>query len=172
MEENKFVGYEYRDITVNSKMLSMYADAYENFGWILEGTSIIMGKIGTVTLNLKRDRKVRNKAELRRLQNQFESHASEIESLEFSKTTKASAVAYVIGIIGTAFMAGSVFAVTSDMIVLTIILGLIGFIGWILPYLFYRKIKANKIAEVNPIIDTKYDEIYEICEKANKLLEN
>ncbi len=172
MEKSKFVGYEYQDITVKRDMLSMYSDAYENFGWILEGVANPVGKIDSVTLRLKRDRHVNNKAELRRLQNQFEADAAEIENLETSKSVKASTIAYIIGVIGTAFMAGSVFAVTSDMITLCIILGALGFVGWILPYQAFRRIKAKKVAELTPLIDAKYDEIYEVTKKANQLAQN
>ena len=69
-------------------------------------------------MKFKRDRKVRNKAELTRLQRQFDSCVSEIESLERSKYLRASVFAYIIGVVGTAFMAGSVFAYLADMLVL------------------------------------------------------
>ena len=40
MQEEKdkkaFVGYEYKEITVNAGLASMYLDGYENFGWIAE----------------------------------------------------------------------------------------------------------------------------------------
>lgn len=37
--ENNFIGYDYKDITVNRGMESVYADGYANFGWTLEDTS-------------------------------------------------------------------------------------------------------------------------------------
>lgn len=169
-KENGYVGYEYKDVTVKRNMESVYVDGYSNFGWSIEGASIPVGKVDSVTLKFKRDRKIRNKAELTRLQRQFDSCVSEILSLESSKYIKASAVAYVIGVVGTAFMAGSVFTVTADKIIPTIILAIPGFIGWIVPYLFYRKISSTKTEQVTPLIDQKYDEIYEVCEKANSLI--
>ncbi len=69
-----------------------------------------------VTMKFKRDRKIRNKAELTRLQRQFESGAAEIAALEKSKTLGASAAAFLIGIVGTAFMAGSVFSYLAGML--------------------------------------------------------
>lgn len=172
MSEKKFVGYEYQDVVVKRSMLSMYTDAYENFGWVLEGTFNPIGKVDSVTLQLKRDRQIRNKPEIRRLQRQFETYASQIQSLETAKYVKASAVAYMVGILGTVSMAGSVFAVTSNMIALCVVLGALGFAGWSLSYLAYRKIRKNKEAEITPQIDEKYDEIYEVCQKANLLLTN
>lgn len=169
-KENGYVGYEYKDVTVKRSMESVYVDGYSNFGWIIEGTSIPVGKVDSLTLKFKRDRKIRNKSELTRLQRQFDTCVSEILSLESSKYIKASAVAYIIGVVGTAFMAGSVFAVTAGRIMPTIILAIPGFIGWIIPYICYRKISMNKTEQITPLIDQKYDEIYDVCEKANNLI--
>lgn len=145
-------------------------DGYANFGWILEGTSSPTGKVDHIMLKLKRDRKIRNKAELTRLQRQFEACATEIQNLEFSKYVKASAVAYVIGVIGTGFMAGSVFSMLADKVIFSVILAIPAFVGWVIPYLCYRNIFHTKAAQVAPLIDQKYDEIYEVCKKANALL--
>ena len=174
MSEKKFVGYEYVDITVKQAMESVYVDGYANFGWNLESTSTPVAGVGSVVMRFKRDRKIGNKAELTRLQRQFDSYVEEVESLENSKVIKASIVAYSIGIIGTAFMAGSVFLSTHEppMVVACIIFAIPGFIGWILPYFCFEGIYRKRITQVTPLINHKYDEIYEICEKANSLLNN
>lgn len=181
-EERNFVGYEYKDITVKEKLISMYVDGYENFGWQLDGTSenipgvqlegisrSIPGR-AEVTIKLKRDRKIPNKAELTRSQRQFESCMNEVITLENSKVTGASVAAYTVGVIGTAFMAGSVFAYTGGLLVPSIILAVPGFLGWIFPYFLYCQIQKKKTAQVEPAIDQKHNEIYQVCEKANKLL--
>lgn len=168
--ENNFVGYEYKDVTINQDSESVYADGYTHFGWTLEGTSTPFQNMGSVTMKFKRDRKIRNKAELTRLQRQFEACVTEIETLERSKIMSASAVAYAIGIVGTAFMAGSVFAYLANMLPLSVILAIPGFAGWIIPYFCYCGIRKKKTDNVMPFIDKKYDEIYEVCEKANGLL--
>ncbi len=169
-KERDFIGYEYKDITVKHSMDSVYIDGYENFGWVLEGTALSVQKIGSVTLKFKRDRRLRNKAELTRLQRQFDSYMAEIEALELSKGIGASTAAYVIGVIGTAFMAGSVFAQLGGMLSLSVILAIPGFVGWIIPYFCYKNMRSKKTDEVTPIIDGKYDEIYDVCEKASGLL--
>ena len=63
-------------------------------------------------------------------------------------------------------------AVTADppKILLCIIFAIPGFLGWILPYFLYKKIVRNQTEKLTPMIEAKYDEIYEICEKGNKLL--
>ncbi len=171
MRNKAFVGYEYQEIAVKSGMSSVYADGYENFGWKLEDSYSSLGKPDSVTMKFKRDRKIRNKAELTRLQRQFDAVVSDIVSLESSKRIKASIVAYIVGIVGTAFMAGSVFSITSGMLVPCIILAIPAFIGWLLPYFLYRFIEKKKTVAVTPLIDSKYDELYTVCEKANGLLD-
>ncbi len=167
-----FIGYEYKSLTVNRRMESVYADGYQNFGWKLEDVSAPLTAGGALSMKFKRDRKIRNKAELTRLQRQFEACADEIVELERSKTVAASITAYIIGLIGTAFMAGSVFAVTAEppRAALCAILAVPGFIGWILPYFCYRAIRRRKTNRLSPLIEKKYDELYDVCEKANGLL--
>ncbi len=166
-----FIGYEYQEVAVKSAISPIYADGYENFGWKLEDSYLSLGKPDSVTMKFKRDRKIRNKPELTRLQHQFDAVASDIVSLEASKRVRASIAAYVVGIIGTAFMAGSVFSITSALLIPCIILAIPAFIGWLLPYFLYRSIERKKTASVTPLIDSKYDELYTICEKANGLLD-
>ncbi|WP_294147122.1 hypothetical protein [uncultured Clostridium sp.] len=170
--EPKFVGYEYTDVTVKRTLESVYTDSFENFGWNLEGSSVPAAGSGTVILKFKRDRKIPNKTELTRLQRQFEACVSEIGQLETSKVLGASAAAFGIGIIGTAFMAGSVFAITHQPVLMTlsIVLAVPGFLGWIAPYFCYRGISHKKSRAVAPLIDQKYEEIYQVCERANALL--
>ena len=169
---NNFVGYEYKDITVDREVESMYTDGYQNFGWVLE--KVITAPIGlnNVILKFKRDRRIRNKMELTRLQRQFDVCVAEIMKMEKSKADKAAIVAFTVGVIGTAFMAGSVFAIVASppIIPLCIILAVPAFIGWTLPYFLYKSSYSKKAAQLVPLIDKKYDEIYEVCERANSLL--
>ena len=165
-----FVGYEYKEIVTTRDMEGVYADGYPNFGWKLDGCSPAIG-FSTVILKFKRDRKIKNKAELSRLQRQFEAGITEINSLEGSKTTSAFITAMTVGLVGTAFLAGATFAfIYGNMIPLMIILAIPGFIGWGLPYMLYKKGIAKRSATVMPLIEKQYDEIYETCEKAHLLL--
>lgn len=113
-----------------------------------------------------------NKMELTRLQRNFEACVKEIDALENAKTSVATMYAIILGIVGTAFMAGSTFAVTAQPphVILCIILAIPGFLGWIFPYFLYKKIVGKQTERLTPLIEEKYDEIYAICEKGNKLL--
>lgn len=176
--QKNYVGYEYKEITAQDNMVSLLLDGYENFGWELYESlpeSGMGGKAGNnsrTIIRMKRDRKIVNKAELTRLQRNFEACVTEIQALEKRKTSMAMVYALVLGIIGTAFMAGSTFAVTAQppYIVLCMILAVPGFLGWILPYFLYKRVQRKETEKVAPLIEAKYDEIYEICEKGNKLL--
>ena len=172
--ENKYVGYEYRDIAVACDMESLYVDSYACFGWQFVGRqpSLLGITSSMVNLQFKRDRKILNKAELTRLQRHFDSCVSEIKKMEQSKTNDASIVAFTIGIAGTAFMAGSVFAYFASAIMLCIVLAIPAFIGWSVPYFAYRSTLEKKQAKIAPLIESKYDEMYEVCQKANGLLYN
>lgn len=167
-----FVAYEYKQITVERENMSMYLDCYENFGWTIDENRPVTNSSSHTTIYLKRDRHIINKAELTRLQRHFEACADEIRVLERSKASAATMWALIVGIIGTAFMAGSVFAVTHDppVISLCILLAIPAFLGWILPYFLYQQIYQKRCQKVEPLIATKQDEIYEICKKGYSLL--
>ncbi|MGN0386059.1 MAG: hypothetical protein ACI4EX_09250 [Lachnospiraceae bacterium] len=177
--KKEFVGYEYKEVHTDKSKVSFLLDGYENFGWKLDGNIIEDSGENTnpmkqdkVILRLKRNRKIINKMELTRLQRNYESCVREIEMLEKSKTSTATVFALIIAVVGTAFMAGATFAVTAQppLVVLCILLAIPGFIGWLLPYFVYRKVMGKQIEKVTPLIEDKYDEIYEICEKGNRLL--
>lgn len=165
-----FVGYEYKSVTVKRDMVQLYTDCFPSFGWTLEDKVPALDWVTSVTLKFKRNRKIINKMELTRLQREFESHANGIGKLEISKTVGAATFAYIIGILGTAFMAGAVLSFLADMILLCIILAVPAFIGWIIPYFCYKRITAKKTEQVTPLIEQQYDTIYETCEKANALM--
>lgn len=182
---NNFVGYEYKEITVNKEKASFYLDCYKNFGWLADENAaysnvfnqdIVHGnrnkKLNKTVIRLKRDRKIINKMELTRLQRNFEACANEIDLLEKSKTSAATLWALVVAIVGTAFMAGSTLAVTGEtpIIWLCILLAIPGIIGWILPCFLYQYFVRIKTRKIEPLIEAKYEEIYKICEKGYSLL--
>lgn len=174
-----FVAYDYKEICTDKNKVSFMLDGYENFGWEADGNVYESPEAvqnphqqKKAILHLKRNRKIVNKTELTRLQRNFEACVNEIDLLEKSKTSKATTYALLLGIVGTAFMAGSVFAVTAPQphIILCILFAVPGFVGWILPYFVYRKVVREQTEKVNVLIEQKYDEVYSICERGNRLL--
>lgn len=174
---NDYIGYEYKELVVDKKQVSLYLDGFENFGWEIDTRHKVpeiveSNKGGKTTIRLKRDRKIMNKAELTRLQRNFEDCMRQLDILENSKSSMATVIALIIAVVGTAFMTCSVFAVTHEppLMFLGAILGVFGFVGWGLPVFVYKKMVLSKTQEINPLIEIKQDEVYEICEKGHKLL--
>lgn len=169
-DSTQFIGYEYKEIDLRGERASMYLDCYPSFGWE-EDDRGMSGPDGK-TVTLKRNRKIVNKAELTRLQRHFEACMKELDDLERSKTTQSTISAILVGIIGTAFMACSTFAAVHEppLWVLTAVLAVPGFIGWVLPVFIFRHVTARRSKVVAELMEQKYDEICEICEKGNHLL--
>jgi len=165
---NKFMMYEYIEVNVKQNLVQLCSDCYKELGWTVINTSSSMD---SNTMKLQRDRKIKNRAALCDLQRRCEGAFSTIEKLERKKTLKAMTISLGIGIVGTAFMAGSVFAYLASMIPFCVILAIPAFIGWALPYFFYKKIYIETSTKVNVMIDHNYDVIYDSCEKASHLLE-
>ena len=170
--DKNYRAWEYKDISVPDSKASFYLDCYECFGWQQDENFPPQAARGKVALKLKRDRRILNKTELTRLQRHFEADLEEIAALERSKTTAANLFALLTGLLGTAFMAGATFAVVADppIIWLCILLAIPGFAGWIAPLFLYRAARDKKAWQVQPFIEAKLEEIYQICEKGHSLL--
>lgn len=170
--ENTYIGYEYKEISVAAKDVSLFLDGYENFGWILEDPRPADPRRGTVTLHLKRNRKIINRMELTRLQRNFECCMEEIRQMERAPRQTATAWALGLALAGTAFMAGSVFAVTGEppRYLAMILLAVPGFAGWLLALPVYRRAFRRQRRKLQPFIDAKYEEMYQLCEKGHSLL--
>ena len=177
-EKKNFIGYEYKEIIAEGSRVSLLLDGYESFGWEVDerlpdnGTEMKIPGQKRTAVRIRRNRKIINKMELTRLQRNFEACIHEIDMLEQSKTSVATMYALILAFIGTAFMAGATFAAVAQPphIVLSIILALPGFAGWLFPPFLHKKILRKQTEKVTPLIEEKYDEIYEICEKGSKLL--
>ena len=167
-----FVGYEYKEIDASGERAAFYLDCYENFGWVLDERTQEAVPTSKGRLLLKRERKIMNKAELTRLQRHFETCVDEIGALERSKASNATIWAIVVGLVGTAFIAGATFAAVHvpPRYGLCAVLAVPGFAGWTLPYFLFQKLSAKRAKVVTELVERKYDEIYEICEQGSRLL--
>jgi hypothetical protein len=170
--DERFIAYEYKNVTATHDFENIYLDSLPNFGWKPDGNVPFFSPrgIAATLLKFKRNRGIQNKAELSKLERQFENSVRMIETLEKSKESSAQISAFTLGIIGTAFMAGSVFAYLAGMLPLMIILAIPGFLGWLFPYFCYREVKIRRSKSIAPLIDEQYDSLYEVCEKAHALL--
>ncbi len=164
---NKLVMNEYLEVSVKSNLVQLCSDCYHTLGWTIINSS---SGIDSVKLKLKRDRKIKNRVALCDLQRTCEDAFINIEKLERSKNTKAMALSLGAGIVGTVFLSGATFAYLAAMVPLCVGLAIPGFIGWGLPCFLYKKNVKKSTEQVNPMIESNYDAIYEACEKASQLL--
>ena len=167
---NNYIGYEYVNIFVRNDMELFYEDNYPCFGWILEKVSMQLPGSLFVELRFKRNRKIRNRMELTRLQKQFDFIVKKIAKQERAKSSTATALSITIALIGTAFITLSVFAYIGDMAWLCILFSVPGIVGWVIPYPCFKKIYRKKSEQIKPLIEKNYDDIYKVCEKAHDLL--
>ena len=168
MNNNAFVAYEYLTVSSKPEMEPLYKDCYQSLGWTLDST--MPSITGGISLRLKRDRRIKTRQEICALQAQCETALGAIGRLEQSKTTDAMSASLLIGFLGTALMAGSVFSYLAGQIALCVILAIPAFAGWIIPYFLYRTVKKKQARKINERIDSQYDLLYNLCEKANALL--
>jgi hypothetical protein len=167
--DTRFVAYEYKAVSASIEQESLLKDAYRSFGWTCEAVDRATLPLGTITLRLKRDRAVPNKTELAKLQRTAENALEAIGNLERSKTTKASIVAFTTGILGSAALAGSVFCYLGGAWVPFAALGIVGLVGWALPYHLYTSIRTQRSTVANTEIDRQFDQVYAACEQAAAL---
>ncbi|MDQ7991619.1 MAG: hypothetical protein AAGC63_08950 [Propionicimonas sp.] len=165
-----YVGYEYLTVTTDRDLEPLYADTYRSFGWIIESTTTSVPNLHTVTIKLKRDRDLRNRPLVTELQRKAENALTAIRDLEKSRTTAATCTALAIGVTGSAFLAGSVFAIEADLWALSIPLGGIGLLGWLAGYLAHGRVKSRKTAQTTPLIEAQYEIVYKASEQASRLL--
>lgn len=168
-----FVAYEYQEHTVEQRYASYYEDGYGCFGWQAEQQPRSVELQGRVTLHLRRDRHIPNKMELTRLQRQFEAIMEDVRRLEHSSEHLATMAALGCGMAGTVCMGGSTFAITAaaPIVWLCAVLAVPGFILWGAAYPLYRYVQKRRAREVQPLVEGRLDEMYEVCEKASRLLE-
>lgn len=184
-ETKDFVAYEYLSLNVKSEKEPLYIDCYENFGWILINNTPLVDKEDyyinnsnvnnnkLVNLKFKRDRKIKNKIKLQSLQRKLEVALKELEKLEREPVIEGATYSMIVGVIGTIFMALSVFAITANnpFIIAGILCGIVGIVGWVIPYFIFLKIKGNKTKENTVLIEEQYNTIYDSCEQAKKLID-
>ena len=174
-----YIAYEYISINVKSDLEPMYIDCYQNFGWIPINNSgkrdyyiNANPKLDVVNIKFKRNRNIKNKEELRKLQEKCENSFLTVNKLEKKPQSIATMYSLIIALVATVFMAISVFAVTGEKVIWfpAIVCGTIGIVGWILPYFVYKNVKDKKEIENKANIEEQKNIIYGTCEQARKIL--
>lgn len=164
--------YDYLTVEINEKFAMEVVDAYEALGFELVKNERALSL--KVALTFKRDRKIQNKEQLKKVQVKLAEIFKNINDFEFNKTTVPFAASMAVGIPG-------ILAFGGGMCLCLLVGGIGGLIGGValglgglgimgLGYLVYKKLNAKKTTQMNGLIDMKHDEISTLCEEAQKYL--
>lgn len=168
---DSFVAYEYTTVDIPPGKASLYSDIYRSLGWIDNGRRDGAESAGHTTLTLKRNRDLADRDLLHHLQLSMEQALHTIARLERSERTRPTAGAAMVGLLGTAFMAGSVFSLLDGLTLLSIVLGTVGIGLWCVAYPTFRVLRSGRRAAVRTQLDREYDVMYENAAHAHHLID-
>lgn len=167
------VTYDYKTIKVKRSIETLVCDTYENLGWELTNTSSVESSLFYINLSFKRNRKIEKKVELLKLQDKADNIIASIENLQNKKKNAGFVSALTTGIIGALTFGGGM----SMSLVLQgigymiggIALGLVGAGICALAYPLFKNINKKKNTQIQPLLESEFDKLADICEQAVKL---
>lgn len=167
------VTYDYKTVKVRRSIETLVCDTYENLGWELTNTSSVEGSIFYINLSFKRDRKAKNKVELLKLQERADSVIANIENLQNKQKNAGLAESITTGVVGAlTFGGGMSMCLTLSGIgfmIGGIALGIVGAGICALAYPLFKKLNKKKSASIQPILESEFDKLADICEQAVNL---
>lgn len=165
--------YDYKTIKVKREIETLVCDTYENLGWELTNTSSVEGSLFHINLSFKRDRKIENKTELLKLQDKADNVIASIDNLQNKKKNAGFVGALSTGIVGTLIFGGgmSMTMLLSGVgyLIGGIALGIVGAGVCALAYPLFKKINKKQSAVIQPVLESEYDKLSDICDQAAKL---
>ena len=167
--EAGMAGYDWKEVTVKKDKESLYAENYQNFGWELVNTSAPYPNALTVILKFRRDSSIRNKAELERLEQQFESGLRQIEKIESKTRNSVLIPALTSGIGGIAMFVWSVHSFISGNMSMGAISLIFAVVGLALGSFFGFRLMKRINERVAPKLNKQYAEVNATCEEAHSI---
>jgi len=167
------ITYDYKTIRVRRDMETMTTDAYENLGWEFVGSNISGGAIFHVNISFKRSRKIENKQELLKAQEKIDKVLWNIEYMKNKKKTAGLSSGITTGVIGSLALGGGMAMViegagTTAILIGGIALGVVGIGICALAWLIGVKVKAKRIAKIDPALEDEYNKLADYCEEVKK----
>lgn len=191
--------YDHATVKVDRDLESLYQDTYRAFGWQVEGRDDPSGAdawrplhsrfarnvplVGwfyrqaegarpaarLVLLRLRRDRSIANRKRVDELQHQALGALGDIDHLERSVSSRATATSSVLGVVGAALLAGAVFSITAAPL-LMVVLGALGLIAWAGAAVSHVVVRRRRRAAIEPLLQERYDVVHEAAGEAVTLL--
>ena len=167
------ITFDYKTVKVKRSIETLVCDTYESLGWELTNTSSVEGSLFCVNLSFKRNRKIENKVELLKLQEKADSTVATIDNLQNKKKNAGMVGALSVGILGALTFGGgmsmSMLLQGVGFMIGGIALGLVGAGVCALAYPLFKKINKKKNQEIEPLLQSEFDKLADICEQAVKL---
>ena len=195
---NDFVAYEYKTVNATRDSAGAQIDCMENFGWTLVESDgydvqVLLSNLNpinlgrniadaartfgetadtspAITLKFKRDRRIGNKQQLDRLEQEYEAALSAVSRIERKNEAQTMGVSLGTGIIGAMFVGLSVYSFVSSDILLGVLFAVVGAIGWAVGFFSNRRVGRKKSTQSEPMIQKQLDIAYGACEQAYALL--
>lgn len=170
------ITFDYKSIKVKREMETIVSDVYENLGWELTSSNTAEGSPFDVILSFKRNRKINNKINLLKIQQQIDLALNEIQVFQRKRKSAGTVTGITIGTAGvltfggglsmTLCLSGIGFLIGG--VALSVVGVGIGVFGWWLA----KKVKKIRSENITPIIESQLDNLSELCETAQKMLKN
>lgn len=180
---NRFVAYEYKEISVKRGDIELYTDCLSNFDWELteQYKAGVPGQphnmeyshvsdSDMMTLKFKRDSRLKNKRDINRLELECEAALAAIRRLQDKKSAYSMGIALGAGIVGASIIGTAVWNFFAGNAVAGWFLGVVGFAACGIGFFLNYKVGQRMHAELEPQIQKQYDNVYSICEEANSML--
>ena len=175
MENQKAITYDYKTVRVNRTMEAMLTDAYQNLGWELTNTTMAEGSLTNVNVSFKRNRKIENKMELTKLQEKVDNILANIENLQTKKKNAGVVEGISTGVVGALIFGGGMSmsmlnTASVGLLVGGIAVGIVGIAVGLLGWLVFKKINKKKNTKIQPILESEFDKLADVCEQAHGLI--
>lgn len=169
------ITYDYKTIKVKREYETIVCDAYENLGWELTNTSASENSLFYINLSFKRNRKIENKMELTKLQEKVDNILANIENLQTKKKNAGVVEGISTGVVGALIFGGGMSmsmlnTASVGLLVGGIAIGIVGIAVGLLGWLVFKKINKKKNTKIQPILESEFDKLADVCEQAYGLI--
>ena len=147
-------------IRVDRGLQGLYRDTYERLGWTVDVRVRTLPGAPAVRMTMSRDRaSTPPRPDGGHAERTAVKALGELARLEAATAAAAQAAFATAATIGTALLAGAVFAVLASQWPLSVPLGALGVLGWAYAGPLRRLVHARRSAELAPLVDRQYEVI-------------
>lgn len=168
------ITFDYKTVRVNRTMEAMLTDAYETLGYEVTNTQMAEGSLNQINVSFKRDRKIKNKVELLKVQQKIDASLTNINKLQNEKKNAGVPEGITVGVLGCLTLGGGMSMVMClegiGFMIGGIALGIVGIGIGLLGWLTHNKVQKKKLEKLEPVYQSELDKFSDLCEEANKLV--